>query len=437
MRRNNDRLALHGGAKSVSSQPQPVSPVDPGKLKRAVCNLIDQEVFSDASAEGVIARVEREFADYLGVPYCLSFSSGTTALFSAYFAVGVQPTDEVIHPCYSWISAIAPIAYLGARPVLCEVSGNTLLIDSSRIEERIGPRTKAISLVHMHGNVSDMDAVLAIAKRHGLRVIEDCSHSHGARYRGVACGALGDIACFSMQGAPVGGKPIACGEGGFAVTKDRELFERMLLFAHINRLPIDGQYMRPEWNALSPFNMGMKFRAHPWALECASLGLHELDRINARKRELKQYVEKALAEYDCLLPVETCAGSLPGGFYGGLNFRYRSEKLAETPVSVFLEALNAEGVAAGPAPCPLLHRLPLFRNGPIASRIGGKPAREDLQRGPAYAFPASEKAHAEIINVLYPMEILKEDPYVDQMLSAFGKVCLHIKATGALRRIED
>ena len=94
------------------------------RLKAAVAGLIDEGVFSDVAEEGIVGRCERGFAEYVGAPHALSFSSGTTALFAAYFAVGVGPGDEVIHPCYSWISAIAPVHFLGARPVFC-ASGKT------------------------------------------------------------------------------------------------------------------------------------------------------------------------------------------------------------------------------------------------------------------------------------------------------------------------
>jgi dTDP-4-amino-4,6-dideoxygalactose transaminase len=315
--------------------------------------------------------------------------------------------------------------------VFCGVSPQSLLIDPGNIEPLITPRTRAISVVHMHGNVCEMDAVLDVARAHGLRVIEDCSHCHGALHRGRRCGSLGDIGCFSMQGGPVGGKPVACGEGGIAVCDGRDHYELMTSFAQINRVPRGG-FLNPELAMLAPYNGGMKFRAHPWAMACASLMLRDLDRVNADKCELRERVQEGIEPLEALAMARTAAGSTPGGFYGGINLLYHPDRAGGVPAAAILDALKAEGVICGPAPYPLLHRLPLFRDdAPGVGRL--YPSRADSPAPPPpAALESSEDAHGRVINVLFPMQIPPDDPYVPQMLDALAKVFDHVSRHGSI-----
>ena len=143
-------------------------------------------------------------------------NSGTAALHSAYFACGVRPGDEVIVPSYTFFASAAPMLPLGGRPIFCEIDPATLTADPADIERRITDKTRAICVVHVWGNPARMDAICEIAKRHNLRLIEDCSHAHGATYLGRPVGSWGDIGCFSLQGQ----KPVSGGEAGIAVTSD-------------------------------------------------------------------------------------------------------------------------------------------------------------------------------------------------------------------------
>jgi perosamine synthetase len=420
MRSAPSTLALHGGAAAVTRGPHLVSPIDPAQLKAALGRLIDDGVFSDVSASGPIADFERSFAAFVGAPYCLSFSSGTAALLNAYLAVGVGPGDEVVHPCYSWISALAPAVQLGARPVFCDVERDTLLADPASIERQLTPRTKAICVVHMHGNVCRMDEISAIARRNAVALIEDCSHCHGAQWGEQSCGLLGDIGCFSLQGAPTGGKAVAAGEGGIAVTRSRELHDRMLLHGHINRRPPGESFARPHWNALLPLNTGMKHRMHPWAAACASLMLERVAEVNAAKRDIRSRIERMLAGCEAVRLVETAAGSTPAGFYGGLNLVYRPEAACSVPVEDLLDALRAEGGTIGRAPCPLLHRLPFFAAGDeFSDLLPGRPAAP-------LRFPDTERVHAHVLNILHPMNLEPDDPYLGQLGDSFVKVFDHI-----------
>src|SRR5205807_7347989 len=137
-----------------------------------------------------VERFESEFADYCEVGHCVGVSSGTAALALALRASGIGPGDEVILPAHTFIASALAIAHVGAVPVLCDVDAGTGLIDPEAARALIGPRTAAILAVHLYGQPCDMAAIDAIARPHGLLVLEDAAHAHGARYRGRRVGSL-------------------------------------------------------------------------------------------------------------------------------------------------------------------------------------------------------------------------------------------------------
>ena len=147
------------------------------------------------------------------------------------FGVGVGPGDEVICPTYTWMGSITPALALMATPVFCEVDPRTLLIDVADVRKRITSRTKAIVAVHLWGNVCDMDALMALSAEAGIAVIEDCSHAHGASYKGIPCGSISQAGAWSLQG----NKSVSGGEGGMFATNDIAVFERACLLGQVNR----------------------------------------------------------------------------------------------------------------------------------------------------------------------------------------------------------
>ncbi|HQE83495.1 MAG TPA: DegT/DnrJ/EryC1/StrS family aminotransferase, partial [Candidatus Hydrogenedentes bacterium] len=137
----------------------------------------------------VVREFEEAWRKHIGSRFCVSVMNGTSALYSAYFGVGVGPGDEVICPVNTWICTIAPALLLGAKPVFCDIDPETLMLDPEDVKRKITDKTRCICAVHLWGNVCDMDALLALGKQHGIPVLEDCSHAHGAVYKGKMCGA--------------------------------------------------------------------------------------------------------------------------------------------------------------------------------------------------------------------------------------------------------
>lgn len=167
-----------------------------------------------------LSAFEAEFAAFCGSTYGIGISSGTAALHLALLACGVGPGDEVITVCNTYVATAFAISYTGATPVFIDVDPETFNIAVEHIEAKITPRTKAILPVHLYGQIVDMEALMALARRYNLRVVEDCAHAHGATRNGRKAGSFGDVGCFSFYPTKVIG---AFGDGGMCVTDDPEL----------------------------------------------------------------------------------------------------------------------------------------------------------------------------------------------------------------------
>ena len=173
-----------------------------------------------------VAAFEEEFAAYSQAPHAVGVNSGTSALHLALLAAGIGPGDEVITTPYTFFATVAAIGYAGATAVLVDIDPRTFNLDASRIESRITGRTRAIMPVHLYGQPADMDPILAIARKHGLLVIEDAAQAHGAEYRGRRVGSIGDMGCFSFYPTKNLG---AAGEGGMVTTANAEFAKRIRL----------------------------------------------------------------------------------------------------------------------------------------------------------------------------------------------------------------
>ena len=187
------------------------------EIDAAIQRVLESTQF--ALGDEVVA-FERQFAAYCGAREAVGVNSGTSALHLALLACGVGPGDEVVTVPFTFVATAAAIGYCGARPVFVDIDPETFTMDPARLETAITPRTKAIVPVHLYGQAAEMDQILEIGRRRGLRVIEDAAQAHGAEYRGRRCGSMGDMAAFSFYpGKNLG----AYGEGGAVTTNDSEL----------------------------------------------------------------------------------------------------------------------------------------------------------------------------------------------------------------------
>lgn len=198
-------------------------------LKCEIDDAIAEVIRTSAFIRGpFVQRFEETFAEVFERRHCVSCANGTDSLYIAMKMLGLQPGDEVIAPAHSWISTTETITQAGGRAVFCDTERDTFTIDPAKIEALITPRTKGIIPVHLYGQPADLDPIMALARKHGLWVIEDCAQAHLARYKGRMVGTFGDVASFSFYpGKNLG----AMGDAGALVTNDSALAEKIAMFA--------------------------------------------------------------------------------------------------------------------------------------------------------------------------------------------------------------
>ena len=196
------------------------------ELKEAVTNVLAS---TDYVLGPEVAAFEEEFARFSQVKYGAGVNSGTSALHLALLALGIKPEDEVITVPFTFMATAAAIEYLGAKTVFVDIEEHTYCMDPEKLEAAITERTKAIIPVHLYGQMADMDPICDIARRYGLKVIEDCAQAHGAFYQGKPVGSFGDAACFSFYpGKNLG----AGGEAGIMLSNERDIAERVRILRH-------------------------------------------------------------------------------------------------------------------------------------------------------------------------------------------------------------
>lgn len=225
-----EKLAIYGGPKAKTT---PNLPMYPGGLeigeeeRKQVLEVLERKyLFRYYGPENYPSKVrefEVKFAEKVGARYALAVNSCTSALISALVACGVGPGDEVIVNGYTFFASCASIVAAKAIPVIAEVD-ETLTIDPDDIEKKITPSTKALVVVHMRGVPCDMDRIMAIARKHNLKVIEDVAQAMGGTYKGKYLGTIGDCGCYSFQYHKI----ITAGEGGIVVTNDEKLYDRCM-----------------------------------------------------------------------------------------------------------------------------------------------------------------------------------------------------------------
>lgn len=340
----------------------------------------------------IVRQVEAEFAERYQAKYCMSVCNGSSALYTSYFGVGVGPGDEVICPTWTWICTIGPALLLGARPVFCEVDPTTMLADPADIRRRITPRTRAIVVVHLWGWVCDMDAIMAIGRECGIPVIEDCSHAHGAGYKGKPVGTIGDIGAFSLQGS----KPVSAGEGGMVISNNQEYFERAVLVSQCNRMAgLD--LVTERYQELQPLGLGMKFRSHPLGIGIAGIQLRKMEVLNEGRKQWVETIEAGLADIPGLHPLRQYEGAERGGYYG-FHALHNPEETGCSTADLIAAAKEA-GVKLGSGGYGLLHRLPLFAKGfDLFTRNRG-PLSGDYKGYQEGDLPVSEEAFGRLVSL--------------------------------------
>jgi dTDP-4-amino-4,6-dideoxygalactose transaminase len=246
-----------------------------------------------------VQRFEKEFAAYKGVPYAAALNSCTAALHLSILAAGIGPGDEVITSPLTFCASVNAIIHAGATPVLADVDPRTMNLDPDAVAAKVSPRTRAILPVHFAGRPCDMDALLSLAARHELKLIEDCAHAIEAEYKGRKTGTFGDFGCFSFYVT----KNVATGEGGMVLARREEDISR------IKVLGLHGM-SKDAWKRFSD-----EAYRHYQVVECgfkynmmdlqAALGIHQLARVEAnwlRRQDIWNQYDAAFADLPVVTP---------------------------------------------------------------------------------------------------------------------------------------
>ncbi|HQC51675.1 MAG TPA: DegT/DnrJ/EryC1/StrS family aminotransferase [Lentisphaeria bacterium] len=279
-------LAIFGGqptvpAGMIKSWP-PISQED----RDAVMAVFDSNIFHGTGAPNAVA-LQQEFADYLGVKYCLVTNSGTSALHMAVAALGIGPGDEVIVPAFTYWSTAAAVLHHNAIPVFVDIEDDAFCIDVRKIEAAITPKTKAILPVHIHGMPAAMNNIMPLAKKHNLLVIGDACQAHGAAVNGKKVGTFEDTCGFSTNRS----KNLSSGEGGFFVTNNEDAYRVAVKLREFGEVVVHGQTR--EYNA---FGLGWMYRQHEFVNAFCRSQLKHLPENNARRKEFAEYLTAELAK---------------------------------------------------------------------------------------------------------------------------------------------
>lgn len=233
-----------------------------------------------------VDEFEATAREYYGAAFALAISSGTGALTTALRALDIGPGCEVILPAFMWVASVGAVVQSGAIPVLCEID-DTFCIDPAELEKKITSRTKLILPIHMAGCPCNMDAIMAVAKRHGIAVLEDCAQCNGGEVRGQKVGTFGDIGIFSLQL----NKNMTSGEGGLLITADERLYYRTFSAHDMGLIRIDGRLATPEPYAI---NWGQGRRMSELNGAMAATQIKKLPAILAHMRASKQRIKSML-----------------------------------------------------------------------------------------------------------------------------------------------
>lgn len=337
-------LAIAGG-KPLRTKPFARWPEFGATERTALIEVLESGIWGGYSP--AVDEFERAFAVFHHASHGVCASNGTVTLEGALLAAGVGPGDEVIVPPITFAATATAVLRAGATPVFADVEAHYNL-DPERVCEALSPRTKAVIPVHFGGHPADMDAILALAREHGLTVIEDAAHAHGASWKGNSVGTLGDIASFSFQQS----KSLTAGEGGILIGNNAELVGRARSFFNQGRVPGRGWYEH--------IHLGTNQRMTAWQAAVLSAQLERLPGQLERRAQNAAYLNQRLSKLD-FLEIRPPDERVTIHSYCLYTIRLRPEAMDGVDVAAFTKALAAEGIpGAGYYPHPL-HHNELFR----------------------------------------------------------------------------
>jgi len=321
------QLAIRGGQPYRQSPFPTRTPFDDREIELLTQAVRSQNLFGLGGK--MTSAFEKGFAELYGVKYAVGSTSGTAAIHVAIGTVDPEPGDEIISAPITDGGGIVPVLYQNAIPVFADID-SSFNMDPRDVERKITPRTRAIVVVHLGGNPADMDAMVDIAGRHNVFLIEDCSQSHLTEYKGRLCGTIGDIGAFSLQQS----KHMTTGDGGMTITNRDDLAERMMLFRD------KGWTRKPGWGARTYDFLAPNYRMTELQ---GAVGLAQLEKVRgvvSSRHELGDYLTELIGD----VPGIRTAPVTPGGKH---SYWFYPMSVDRWDAVEFAKALSAEGIPAG------------------------------------------------------------------------------------------
>lgn len=391
------KLAINGGEPVVKSGLGKSWPIFDETEENALLDVLRSGAWNRREK---VDEVGEKFAAYQDAKYGIPLANGTVALQCALKAAGVTAGDEVIVPALTFVATGTSVVCVNAVPVIVDIDPLTYNIAPDAIEAAITPRTRAIIPVHNGGYPADMDAIMDIADRHNIKVIEDCAHAHGSQWRGKGMGSIGHLGTFSFQI----GKTLTCGEGGMVITNDEALANSAGQVANLNMRMTNLQ---------------------------AALLLSQLERfdeqVETRERNIA-YLMKGMAAIEGIHPIPRDERVTRWCFYYW-DFRFVSEEFGGISRGRFLEALGAEGVPCGVG----AHGQPIYNEGPFSNPEWfdqlGLPREHLGDRAIDYSkvhCPEAERVYQEEVCSFGHAMFLGDTDDMQLILDAFQKIRTHV-----------
>lgn len=424
------KLAIHGGEKVRTRKFPPYRTVGEEE-KKAVARVLDSGVLSrflgawheDFFGGPEVRALEAEWAEFFKVKHAIAVNSATSGLYCAVGAAGIGPGDEVIVSPYTMsASAVAPLVY-NAIPIFADIEEDYFCLSPESIESRISKGTKAIIVVDLFGLPYDADRINALAKKHGLVVIEDCAQAPGASSKGKYAGTLGDIGVFSLNYH----KHIHTGEGGVVVTDNDELADKVRLIRNHAESVVEAKGYSSLVNMI-----GFNYRMTEIEAAIGREQLKKLPPLLSERQKNIAYLTPRLAAIPCLEPGKVRPGCEHSFYVHPIKYR---QEIAGVHRDIFLNAVRAElmpielreteGVKVGGGYVKPLYLLPLFQQKTGYGKQGCPWTCEKYQGQADYAkgaCPVAEKMHFDILitHELMRPPMTKED--LDDVVAAFRKV---------------
>ncbi len=426
------KLAIDGGKPLVARSDYRNWPIIGADERRLVNEVLDKGVVAGGTAPQVKA-LEAEWASYVGTKHCLTTCSGTAALHMALAALGVGPGDEVITSAFTFLASASCALHQNAIPVFVDIDPRTYCMDPAKLEAAITPRTKAIIPVHIQGIPADMDEIVAVARKHGIPVIEDACQAHGAVYKGRKVGSIGDIGCFSLNNY----KNLCGGEGGLFNTSKAELLDKGVLIRCFGD-EVDEVSRRRVYNASI---LGYMYRNQELPAALARAQLLHLDERNRVRIENAGFLSRELAAIPGVVPPHCPPDRTHVYFMYNVRFEAKAAGV-DCPARTFRiaveKALYKEGLLVGQ-----WQTMPVPAQDLFQSRLGyggtGHPWAINEAKGIRYDYDPAHFPEARRLcdsyTIVHGVHAPNDSSLMKKIVAAFRKVFADLPA--AIRHADD